>query len=209
MASSFVQQIPCIVKLLQTIKPTTILDIGKGFGKYGFLMHEYLGIDNTKKIDNTKTLAELSSIKIDAVEADTDLMLPHLPHLYNKVYFDDVTKIYKALPVYDLILMVDIIEHLEKQKAEEMIKHFLSKNITLLIATPIDFFNQDLYESEFEHHLSHFTIKDFKQFGFVNYQVFDGGGVYLLAKNKIDTGNFGNTLYNKLKRIRRAIINEM
>ena len=41
MASSFVSQIPVVVYLLQRLAPTSMLDIGKGFGKYGFLAHEY------------------------------------------------------------------------------------------------------------------------------------------------------------------------
>jgi hypothetical protein len=48
MASSFSAQIPAIVHLLKSLASKSVFDIGKGFGKYGFLIHEYLGIDNTK-----------------------------------------------------------------------------------------------------------------------------------------------------------------
>ena len=50
MASSFVSQIPVIVNLVSKLKPRKIIDIGKGFGKYGFLIHEYAGIDNQKRM---------------------------------------------------------------------------------------------------------------------------------------------------------------
>ena len=78
MGSSFIDQTPAIIHLLQKLQPKSVLDIGKGFGKYGFLLHEYLGIDNTKKIDPAKSIKEQSGIVVDAVEIDPDLMLPHL-----------------------------------------------------------------------------------------------------------------------------------
>ena len=142
MASSFSIQIPAIVYLLQQLKPASVLDIGKGFGKYGFLIHEYVGIDNTKKINPGLSMSMQSSVKVDAVEADEDLMLPHLDQIYSKVYFGDVFKIYKELPRYEVILMVDVIEHLDKENSLSMLKYFLSKNSTVLISTPLLFFEQ-------------------------------------------------------------------
>ena len=209
MASSFIDQTPVIIYLLQKLKPKKILDIGKGMGKYGFLLHEYLGIDNTKKIDPSKTLKELSNIVVDAVEVDEDLMLPHLSQIYNKVYFGDILKIRDDLPQYDLILMIDIIEHINKEEAILALKSFLQKGSDIIIATPINFFNQDLYESEFEHHVSHWTIKDLNKLGFVEVQYLNGGAVYLLTNKKIVIRGFGNSFIKKLRRVGRSIMNEL
>jgi len=209
MASSFAEQIPCIVRLLQKLNPKTILDIGKGFGKYGFLAHEYIGIDNTNQLNPSKTMMQQSAVTIDAAEADKDLMLPHLDQIYSKVYFGDITEIYPDLPTYDLVMMIDVIEHLDKQKAINLVKYFLSKNAVLIIATPIDFFQQHLYESEYENHISHWKLKDFKALGFAESQYLDGGAVYLVSNRKLEINNFGNSLIKKLKRIRRAIKNEL
>ena len=209
MASSFIDQTPVIIYLLQKLKPKKILDIGKGMGKYGFLLHEYLGIDNTKKIDPSKTLKELSNIVVDAVEVDEDLMLPHLSQIYNKVYFGDILKIRDDLPQYDLILMIDIIEHINKEEAILALKSFLQKGSDIIIATPINFFKQDLYESEFEHHVSHWTIKDLNKLGFVEVQYLNGGAVYLLTNKKIVIRGFGNSFIKKLRRVGRSIMNEL
>ena len=102
MASSFIVQTPVIIHLLQKLSPQKVLDIGRGFGKYGFLIHEYFGIDNKKKIDAGKSLKDQSNVLINAVEADPDLMLPHLSQIYNKIYFGDILKLYGQLPQYDL-----------------------------------------------------------------------------------------------------------
>jgi 2-polyprenyl-3-methyl-5-hydroxy-6-metoxy-1,4-benzoquinol methylase len=209
MASSFSFQIPCIVHLLEKLQPKKILDIGKGFGKYGFLAHEYIGINNKKRLNPSLTMAQQSDIVIDAIEADTDLLLPHLTHIYHNVYRGDALEIYPSLANYDLVLMIDVIEHLDKAKAIDLVKYFLSKNSVLIIATPLSFFQQELYESDYEHHISHWSIKDFKALGFVDAQYFYGGGVYLVSKTKLDIRGFGNQPMKKLRRIIRSIKNEL
>jgi 2-polyprenyl-3-methyl-5-hydroxy-6-metoxy-1,4-benzoquinol methylase len=209
MASSFSSQIPTIIYLIQQIKPKSILDIGKGFGKYGFLIHEYIGIDNKKQLNANLTMAQQSRISIDAIEVDTDLLLPHLSHLYNNVLVGDVFDIYPKLDSYDLVLMIDVIEHLDKMKALEMLKYFISTGTDVIVATPIHFFHQNLYESEYENHISHWVIKDFQQIAYVDCQYFDAGAVYFLSPEKKKINGFGNYFFKKLKRIFRSIRNEI
>ncbi len=209
MASSFSNQIPAIIHLVKQLKPKRILDIGKGFGKYGFLLHEYAGIDNTKKIFPDKSLKQQSNLLVDAVEVDPDLMLPHLSHLYNTVYFGDILSLYKELPSYDLVLMIDIIEHIDKTGALILLGSLLQKGSRIIIATPVEFFEQHLYESEYENHTSYWTIRDLNSIGFVEVQYFDAGAIYLLSLEKLDVRGFGNTLIKKIRRIARAIKNEL
>lgn len=208
MASSFAEQIPCILHLVKQLRPRTILDIGKGFGKYGFLLHEYVGIDNTKKIDPSKTMVEQSVIRIDAIEADKDLLLPHLPQFYNRVFVGDVFDVFFAGGSYNVVLMIDVIEHLDKEKAVTLLQHFVRDGAKVIVATPLQFFKQELYESEYEHHISHWTKKDFDKIGYVDCQYFDAGAVYLLSADKLNVRGFGNTLIKKLRRIARLLKNE-
>ena len=209
MASSFIDQVPAIVQLSQKLKPKTVLDIGKGFGKFGFLLQEYIGIINTMKVNPDKSLREQSSIKIDTVEVDADLMLPHLSQLYNTIYFGDILKLYKNLPFYELVLMIDIIEHINKEEALLLLKHLVQQGTKIIIATPIHFFEQHLYASKFENHISHWTKNDFKNIGFLHVQYFNAGAIYLLSKEKLDIRGFGNSWIKKLRRIARAIKNEV
>ena len=208
MASSFSAQIPLIIHIVSQLTPKTILDIGKGFGKYGFLIHEYVGISKVSKIDKTKSMSEQSKIKIDAVEIDETLMMPHLKNFYHTIYEMDILDGYKALSDYELILMIDVIEHLEKVKAIEVLKYFISKNVNVLIATPSNFFEQHLYESTYENHVSFWNINDFVKIGHVSYQYIEGGVIYLLSSKKLSIRGFGNGLIKKLRRIARALKNE-
>ncbi len=160
-------------------------------------------------MDPSKSLKEQSVIVIDTVEVDEDLMFPHLTQLYTKIYFEDINLLYKTLPSYDLILMIDIIEHINKAKAILFLKYFLRMGNKIIIATPIEFFEQNLYESQFEYHVSLWTKKDFIKLGYLSVQYFDAGAVYLLSKEKLDIRGFGNSWIKKLRRIARSIKNEI
>jgi hypothetical protein len=154
-------------------------------------------------------MAQQSDVKIDAVEVDQDLLLPHLSQLYNTVYTGDILTTYTSLPSYDLILMIDIIEHINKNEAKEMLKYFLSRGSRIIIATPLKFFEQSLYESEYEHHVSHWTSKDFAALAKINCQHMSGGGIYVLSTDKISIPGFGNSIIQRTRRIARAIRNEL
>lgn len=209
MASSFVAQIPVVINILKHLGSKKILDVGKGFGKYGFLIHEYCGIDNSKKLKSSVMMKEQSKVKIDCVEIDDDLIFPHLNNFYNNIYKADIINIYKQLIDYDLILMTDVIEHINKENAIKLLKFYRENEIDVLITTPIDFFEQNLYESKYEEHVSHWALEDFKKIGFnVNYQKVQAGGIYLLSNRQHRIPGFGNSLNKKIKRILRLIISD-
>ena len=86
MASSFSSQISTIVYLISRLKPATLLDIGKGFGKYGFLLHEYYGIDKSIRPNPTLSLRDQSNLAIDAVESNPDYLWPHLDQFYRRIF---------------------------------------------------------------------------------------------------------------------------
>ena len=195
MASSFASQIPTIVHLIKSLRPTTMLDVGKGFGKYGFLAHEYVGIPTRERPDPTQTMAQQSELTIDAVEVEPTFLWPHLPHIYRKVYVGKIEDLQLELPDYDLVLMADVIEHIEKSRAEQVLRGFLKRGSKVIIATPRNFFHQDLYDSEFEEHVSHWPPHDMRALApWVAYQNCGPGRVYLLSSAPVIVRGFGNSL---------------
>src|SRR5271163_3876407 len=44
MPTSQKDQIPHIISVVQQVRPASVLDLGLGFGKYGFLLREYLDV---------------------------------------------------------------------------------------------------------------------------------------------------------------------
>jgi 2-polyprenyl-3-methyl-5-hydroxy-6-metoxy-1,4-benzoquinol methylase len=134
-------------------RPITILDVGPGFGRYGLLIREHLdGIHPGLRID-----------RLDAVEAEARYLhlFPWLDELYDHVFVDDVLDLPVAeLDGYDLVLMLDVIEHLEKPAAMELLETIRG---AVLIATPRDYFqNPEALDGwPTEDHRSHWTPEDF------------------------------------------------
>lgn len=149
--------------------PRTILDVGCGFGKYGVLLKEYL--DPTPEI-------------VDGVEAWEPYVINHnLKGIYNHLYLDDVTNLdKKTLDKYDLVNMGDVIEHIEKEKALDLLTRISG---WVIIATPFDHFHTDEGLPPTEAHVSHWTKEDFRNTGRLDrYEVSYGSHVVRLSPIK-------------------------
>src|ERR1700726_470932 len=101
-------------------------------GKYGLLVQEYLGINDMVVQEPTRTLAEQSRVVVDAVESESKFLWPHIPHFYRKVHVGRVEEIYQTIGHYEVVLMIDVIEHIDKSKARAMVEHFVSWDSTVL-----------------------------------------------------------------------------
>ena len=77
MPSSDPQTIPKVLKLVELLQPKSILDVGCGNGRYGFLFREKLDWDwGRLQRDSWQT-------KIDAVEAEPGYISPVHQYVYN------------------------------------------------------------------------------------------------------------------------------
>jgi len=133
-----------VVWFVEEVHATKILDVGPGHGKYGLLLREYLN----EKAD------------IDAVEAWPDYIkqFTWMPHLYGEIFLEDICDVpTETLDGYDLILMVDIIEHLEKSRGLALLDRMSG---WVVVSTPTRFFTQDASVPT-EAHLSLWNLNDF------------------------------------------------
>ena len=210
MATSFSVQIETIIYLMQSLKPKNVLDIGKGFGKYGFLLHEYYGIDPSYRPDPLKTLKCQSRVVIDAVESNPDYLWPHLDQVYGKVYEGRIEALYGSLEGYDLVLMLDVIEHLEKADGVKIVRHFVSSGANMIVSTPATFFQQALYGSDDERHVSFWSPEDVANIGFpFDYRRIGPARVFLISPSRLDIRGFGQSPIKRLRRLARAVSNEL
>ena len=133
MSSSAETSISLMMEEIRIRNPKYVLDVGIGFGKFGFLCREYL--ESWKN----RTYPEQWVVIIDGVEIWKPFIdkLPWNKILYNKIYNEDIYKIIDTLPNYDLIIAGDIIEHLSKEKGTEIIKKLIKKSRCLLVSIPI------------------------------------------------------------------------
>ncbi len=143
------------------LNPDSVLDVGAGFGKYGMLCREYLELwDGRQKYSDFRR-------RIDAVEAFEIYITPLHNFVYNHIYIGDIQEMYDELDFnYDLVLLIDVLEHFNKQEGERLINRLLIKNKGILISTPKMVSDQkDAFENEYETHRSQWKPSELSSFG--------------------------------------------
>jgi len=164
---SFPKNISTILSVVKNVNPKKIIDIGPGMGKYGLLIREqYL----SSKAESGELMPE-DDIIIDAIE-DTKYFLDFRDKLiyfvYDKVFSDSVFdwKIIFEEKKYDLVLLIDTIEHWKKEKTIELINEIV-KYSNILISTPkrVGMYKQHFY-GDARHHITQWKEEDFKSFNF-------------------------------------------
>jgi hypothetical protein len=141
------------------VQPHSVLDIGAGYGKWGFLTREMLDW-NAGRLERASW-----HVRIDGIE-----LFPYASPLHAWVYdnfrHSDVLEIRDELRGYSLVIMSDVIEHLPKRAALALVRMFAATNRNILISTPVDYFDQEIAGNPHEHHVSHWSIRDFDEFVF-------------------------------------------
>jgi len=160
MPTSHLHQINEILELIVLTNPQTILDVGVGFGKYGALAREYLELRDGRNQYNDWQR------RIDGIEVFSDYITPLHDYIYDTVRIGDATEIISTLNLrYDLILLIDVLEHFTKEEGVVFLDACMQKGRNVLISTPKIFFQQRGFNNPYEQHLSHWKKKDLSVFG--------------------------------------------
>jgi 2-polyprenyl-3-methyl-5-hydroxy-6-metoxy-1,4-benzoquinol methylase len=151
MPTSYKENIPQILDIIEELKPKTILDVGFGRGKYGFLVREYF-----------------HDIEIDGIE----IFEPYVTPAHRQTYRDiKISNALESWPIsYDLILLIDVIEHWPKDKAKRWLSNVVDLGAKVLVSTPCHDIPQGAVNgNEWEAHVSHWNINDFSTFEYKEY----------------------------------------
>jgi hypothetical protein len=154
MPSSFHYHITQMVEWLIKIQPRSVLDIGVGFGKWGFLAREYLDISESRYQP-----AEWQ-VRIDGVEAFPAYATPTYNYIYSNVYYGDVRTLLPQLPDYDVVILGDVIEHFTKAEGLALLRQLKRKSKFILMSSPTFFFQQAIMGNAYETHLSLWKLED-------------------------------------------------
>ena len=143
------------------LNPDSILDIGCGFGKYGVLSREYLEL-----WDGSKDYCNFTK-RIDAVEAFSSYITPLHKFIYNNIYEKNIIEVIGKLDYsYDVVLLIDVLEHFDKGQGMKLLKTLVSQNKGIIISTPKKFANQsNCFGNEYERHRSYWNKKELASFG--------------------------------------------
>jgi ubiquinone/menaquinone biosynthesis C-methylase UbiE len=138
-------------------RPSSILDIGIGNGKYGFLAREYLGYWGHSQSGGPR-----KDIRIDGIEAHPDYISAVHKSIYDRIFLEDARL---KLPEisdheYDLILFMDVLEHFNEEDGKSMLRECQRIARGTIVATPIQFVAQeDAFGNPYERHRSLWTKK--------------------------------------------------
>lgn len=178
MPTSWYQATPAIIDLVLLDHPTSILDVGIGFGKYGVLLREALDIPY-ERYEKKDWL-----VRIDGIEGFKPYENPIHTYVYNDMYYDEVyTALSKLQQKYDTVLLIDVLEHFEKQEGFKLLEALLEvTNTSLIVSTPIYPAPQEDYLGNIlERHKSRWSVVDFSEFDYHFSQVnVNGNGANII-----------------------------
>jgi hypothetical protein len=148
------------------LRPRRVLDVGIGFGKWGFLIREALDfVDGRLEREDWQVTID----GVDAYRYDS----PLLDWVYDSVRIADVLDIVDELVGYDVVVIGDMIEHVEKEQGIALLDALLRQNRNVVLSTPYRFFEQEVPGNPFERHRSHWTIDDFTRWT-IDYDIVGG-----------------------------------
>lgn len=132
MPTSFYSHIPNILDYIRFTRPNTILEIGCGFGKWGHLCREYLEV-----YDYLRWQKKDWQIIIDGVEIYKPYINEPIKYYYDHIYEGDITTLIDSIPDYDLIMMMDVLEHIEKVKGTILLNKIINKCKSFILSIPL------------------------------------------------------------------------
>lgn len=135
MPTSHFKQIPDIVAAAIEINPKSILEIGIGCGKYGALLREYLTV-----WDHYFEPFDMQRVRIDGIEIHDMYSSAPAWSCYNHIFLGDIRDFILVDKHYDMVLMVDVLEHFEVADGIGLLHRLLKHANCLLVALPASFF---------------------------------------------------------------------
>ncbi|HEU5119740.1 MAG TPA: hypothetical protein VFT71_02030 [Candidatus Nitrosocosmicus sp.] len=186
MPSSQYYHISKLMEMIISLDPKSVLDMGSGFGKFGVLCREYLELwDGRQKYEFKR--------RIDCVEIFQQYITPLHKYVYNNIYNENILDIAPKLDIsYDLILLIDVLEHFEKNDGLPLLKALLHNHSCVLVSTPKNPTpQQDAFGNVYETHRSAWSMHELAGLGFSTFISDEISLICLLSSNrsKIDLFN--------------------
>ena len=153
MPSSEPWRLSPVAEFIYRLHPQSVLDIGIGFGKWGVLAREYT--DVTKgRCTNKDWQARIEGIEIwPAYESI-------LWAAYDQVHIGNAAEILPTLGKFDLILAVEILEHLTRHDGLKLIAE-IKAHTKHFVVSYSNSLSGPVYGNQYEAHISRWSPDDF------------------------------------------------
>lgn len=168
MPYSDIWNVPVVMGWVSALQPKRVLDVGVGFGKYGFLCREAL------ELSHNRYHRRDWQVRIEGVEIFSEYHTPNWDYAYDKVHIGPAEQVIPTLESFDVGLFCDVIEHFEKPVGQRVLDALLGRCRQVIVSTPVVFMPQTTtFENEAENHVSFFSPLDFS--GYHHRYAFAGG----------------------------------
>ncbi|MBI4665345.1 MAG: tetratricopeptide repeat protein [Nitrospinae bacterium] len=138
--------------------PASVLDVGIGFGRWGFLCRELLDVFHERVTkDKWKT-------RIEGIEIYEPYIQPHQRYIYDQIHIGDAKDVINTLGRYDIIIIGDMLEHLTKDDGWALFHSAMERaNMGLILNLPIgkEWLRETGSENKYEDHLSWWALDEF------------------------------------------------
>jgi SAM-dependent methyltransferase len=136
-----------IFDLIGLLRPTTVLDIGPGAGKYARIIRE-----------------SVSNVHITAIEIDESYVERFdLRSKYDTLIIGDANSLIDTPRVrFDLVIIGDCIEHMRKSVAVDLLDFLVYRSGYICIVYPEAYIQDDWEGHAAEAHISTWSQEDFK-----------------------------------------------
>lgn len=177
MGTSNLEDIDTIMRHVLSINPVSVLDVGIGFGKYGFLCREYLQTLKSGVEDSGINVRQNWKHKIVGIEIYPEYVQRLQKEIYDLIFYGDAHKVLDRFKggSFGLGLAIDVVEHMENWY--EFLCKFSVVCNNCIIAFPNGYYYQDgSTGNEYEAHVVHFDDKLVRQI--------EGMGFYILKRDQ-------------------------
>ncbi|MBF0292598.1 MAG: tetratricopeptide repeat protein, partial [Nitrospinae bacterium] len=161
MATSSIGHVRHVMRHIISTNPESVLDVGIGFGRWGFLCREMLdAFAGRVRKDQWK-------VRIEGVEIFEAYLQDHQRYIYDKIHIGDAKKIVPTLGEYGVVIIGDMLEHLNKDDAWGLFSSAMDRSrIGLILNIPIGegWLRDGVSENASEDHLSWWTLAEFADY---------------------------------------------
>ncbi len=174
MPTSTPYAVPIVASVLRQLRPTSVLDVGIGFGKYGFVVREYLDVWDLA--DYRDYGSDQWRTRLEGIEATPEYITPLQEYLYDTIHRGEAQTIIDGLRRFDVIIMGDVLEHFEKDEGRRLVRKLYehADSCVLLMFPPDCERNESVLHNPYESHRSAWNRRDFSSYENVTYRVLEG-----------------------------------
>jgi SAM-dependent methyltransferase len=174
-----------LVLYLDALRPKSILDIGLGNGKLGFIARDLLDVMYGECYHRSQW-----RLKLDGIEVFEDYIQDHQRAIYNDIHIGDAFDVIDRVGNYDMIILGDVLEHFDKQKGiafmDKCVRH-ANEAVSLFIPLGDGWAQEAIYGNPYETHRSSWHLDELKSFS-SNHHIYEYGqgrhGAFLIPKQQ-------------------------